>query len=145
MSSGFSLNVALDAASLETLHNFENYQAILEPELLTAMERSIALLQAMATDDMYANFQNPSGQAESAWEASVDSPYLAWLGNTAPYAQRLDYGFSGMTDALGRYYPFWPAYYWAENTIFDAEEQVAAQFQAAIDYANLSLAAGGVP
>ena len=142
--SGFSMNVALDAASLATLHNFSNYQALLEPELLKAMDRGISLLQATATDEMYNLFQNPTGQAEEAWDTSVQSAYLAIAANTAPYAQRLDYGFSGLTDSLGRYFPYWPAYYWAESTVMDAADQVAAQFQAAIDYANLALG-GGIP
>lgn len=137
-----SITAQLDLASLQTLQGFANYGRMLEPELLKAMDRGLAILQSGATDYMYANFKQPTGQAESAWEASVQSPYLAILGNTAPYAQRLEFGFSGMTDALGRFYPYWPDYHWAENTVEQDKDLVAAQFQAAIDYANLSLGRG---
>ncbi len=148
---GFSLDVHLDSASLDRLHAFANYETALEPALLKAMDAGIAMLQAAATDYMYATFIDPTGTTEDdSWEVDMQGPYLAILGNTAPQAQRLEYGFSGMTDSLGRYYPEWPrgayadGYHWAENTVEAEQFKIGDVFQAAIDYANTQLA-GGTP
>lgn len=144
----FSINVALDDASLNRLHAFANYESALEPALLNAMETGISMLQAFASDYMYSHFANPTGGAEEAWEAEVVSPYLAILGNTAPQARRLEFGFSGMTDALGRYYPEWPigqyagGYHWARETVILEQYKIQDVFQAAVDYANLTLGRG---
>src|SRR5690242_17620135 len=112
-----SFTAMLDPASLAVLHGFANYRRVLEPELLMAMDRGLAILQSGASDYMYATYKNPTGQAEGAWDTKVESPYLGILGNTVPYAQRLEFGFSGKTDALGRTYQYWPDYHWAENTV----------------------------
>lgn len=141
---GFSLDIALDAASLATLHRFANYEAILEPELYKAMESGISILQAGATDFMWSHFRHPTGRLENpeSWEAEVVSPYLATLGNIQPYDRRRNYGFSNMTDALGRYYAHDPGIGWAELTIVEKQYKVEQYFQAAVDYANLALGRG---
>lgn len=127
--SGFSLNVALSAASQDRIKAMEQFPGMLEMALLPAMEKGIEHIEQAAIDVMYASFQNPSGVIEGAWEQEVQSPYLAILSNTEPYAQRLEYGFSGMTDALNRYYPYWPAYHWAENTVIVEQDAIARIFQ----------------
>lgn len=149
MSNGFELDVRLDPASLDRLHGFANYERFLEPALLKAMESGISMLQAGASDYMWSHFKNPTGTTEDdSWEVDVRGPYLAILGNTAPQARRLEYGFSGMTDALGRYYPEWPSgqyssgYHWAEQTVILEKYKIQDIFQAAIDYANLQLGRG---
>ncbi len=40
-----------------------------------------------------------TGQVRSPWEGVVG------VGHEVPYARRREFGFSGMTDALGRFYP----------------------------------------
>lgn len=139
MSGEFSLNVAMDAASLSMLHAFANYKAYLEPALLKAQDAGISMLQAYATDFMWQHFINPTGNTESAWDTQVESPYQSYAGNTAPQARRLEFGFSNMTDSLGRYFHYWPDYHWAQQTVILEQYKVAAIFQAAVDYANLQL------
>lgn len=143
---GFMIDLRMDPASLETLHGFENYEAMLEPALLNAMNTGISMLQAFAADYMYSHFKNPTGPTEDdSWEVDVQGPYLAILGNTAPQAQRLEYGFSGMTDRARRYFEEWPTgryaggYHWAEQTVILEQYKIEDVFQAAIDYANLQL------
>lgn len=136
--SGFSLDVALDALSQRHIAALAGYQWLLEAALLEAMNTGIAALEQAASSVMAASFQNPSGVAESAWQQEIQGPYLAILGNTVPYAQRLEYGFSGMTDALGRFYPYWPAYHWAEQTVGEERDEIAGIFQAAINAAHAS-------
>lgn len=142
---GFGLDIALDEESIVRLHSFENYQAALEPALLKAMDSSISMLQAFATDYMYDHFMNPTGPTEEdSWDVDIQGPYLAILGNTAPQSQRLEYGFSGMRDSLGRYFEEWSSvapqgYHWAEQTVILEQYKIEDIFQAAIDYANLQL------
>lgn len=138
----FSVTAFLDQASLNSIHGFNNYQSVLEPALLNAMETGISVIQASATDYMYAHFIDPTGATEDAWEVEANGPYESILTNTSPQGQRLEYGFSGMTDALGRFYPYWPAYHWAEQTVTQSRFKVAQFFQAAIDYANVQLGRG---
>lgn len=106
------------------------------------MYKGVEELEQGAIDVMHDRFKNPSGQAEGAWEQTVHSPYLAELGNTVPYARRLEYGFSGKTDSLGRYYQFWPAYHWAETTVVVEQDAIGRIFTRAINKANASLAKG---
>lgn len=126
--SGFGLNVALSAASQQRIRMMEQFPGMLEMALLPAMEKGIEELEQAAIDVMYNSFQNPSGQVEGSWEQEVVSPYLAILGNTAPYAQRLEYGFSGMTDSLGRHFPYWPDYHWAEQTVIVEQDPIERIF-----------------
>ena len=136
---GFTLDVTLDAASLFRLHSFANYETVLEPALLKAMDASISMIQAYATDFMWSHFRHPTGALEEAWEVEELTPYRTSLANTSPYARRRNYGFSNMTDALGRYYAHDPGIGWAEITLVAEQYKVRDQFQAAIDYANLQL------
>lgn len=145
----FGVDVKLDPASLDTLYAFEHYEAALEPALENAMDAGIAVLQATASDYMWSVFIHPTGNAEDdSWEVDIQSPYLAILGNTAPQAQRLEFGFSDMTDSLGRYYPLWPGgprnqfwlgYHWANFAVMSSRSKIKDIFQAAIDYANSQL------
>lgn len=144
----FNINAKLDTASLETIRAFENYQAILEPALEVSMKEGIDLLQGNASAYMWATFQNPTGPTEDdSWQSFID-PYQSWLENTAPQATRLEYGFSGMTDSLGRYYPLWPGgyrseywhgYRWAAHTEEVSQRAIQDIFQTALDFANIQI------
>ena len=143
----FSLDIALDAASLGRVRAFAGYQATLEPELETAMRQSAQALEQYAYAYMWRTFQNPTGQVEDSLGYGVDSPYQAWMGTDSPYGRRLNYGFSGMTDSLGRTYAAWPAaapqgYLWAEHTAEDNVGEVERFFNLALLRSVVSLEAG---
>lgn len=140
----FGIDIRLDAASRRMLGRLQNYPSVLEPQLEFAMEHSVALLKDNATSFADSTFQNPSGQFTGSLQTTVDSPYQAQLWSEEPYAQRLEYGFSGMTDALGRYYSNWPiaapfGYRWATHTAEDSKKGVDEIFRVAIDYADWQL------
>lgn len=122
----------LDPASEAAIARLAN-PALLDPALINMLQQTTEDMQQAATDYMYATFLNPTGGAEESWELQVQSSALATLTNTAPYAQRLNFGFSGMTDSLGRYYPAWPAetpggYHWAEYAVGKVEQDAAQYF-----------------
>jgi len=144
--------VRLDPDSLARLTAFDDYQEVLEPALSNAMEASIAVLQSNASDYMWSTFENPTGTVEDdSWDVDMVGPYESILENTAPYSQRLQYGFSGKTDALGRFFLYWPfgeyedGYHWAEAAIRASRGRVRDLFQAAVDYSNTQLAGGSTP
>jgi hypothetical protein len=96
--------------------------ALLDLALINMLRQSVEDMQKAATDYMYTTFINPTGGAEEAWEIDVVSAELATLVNTAPQSRRLNFGFSGMTDALGRHFDAWPlaypqGYHWAEAAL----------------------------
>lgn len=103
--------------------------ALLDPALVNMLQQSTEDMQQAATDYMYATFINPQGGVENAWEPQVQSTTLATLTNTAPYARRLNFGFSGMTDSLGRTYSYWPDYHWAEAALTAVSPEVEDVFR----------------
>jgi hypothetical protein len=115
--SDFTLNVALDEASLAHIAHMAQAELMLNSALLASYPSALDEVQKAATEYMLGVFMHPTGEAETAWEQQIMSPFEAVLTNTSAYGQRLNYGFSGLTDSRGRYYPYWPAYHWAENAV----------------------------
>jgi hypothetical protein len=106
----------LDPTSLAAIARMEDPE-LLNPAIINMLQQSVDNMQIAATNYMYASFIDPGSGVENAWETQVQSSTLATLTNTALYARRLNEGFSGMTDSLGRYFPYWPAYHWAEAAV----------------------------
>lgn len=118
----------LDPNSTAALARLANPE-LLNPAILNMLTQTVEDMRDAATSYMYATFINPGSGVEQAWQIEVHSTTLATLTNTAPYARRLNEGFSRMTDSLGRYYPFWPAYHWAEAALAKVTPEVADIFQ----------------
>lgn len=142
------LTIKLNDASLQSIERMSAYPSILEPQLHFAMEHSVELLRKKAIDFADSEFQQTTGRFTGSLQTVVDSPYQAQLWSDAPYAQRLEFGFSGMTDSLGRYFARWPGgsrteyyrgYRWATHTVEDAKKDIQDVFEVAIDYANWQL------
>ena len=132
-SDSFTLHVALDDATLLALAHLKDFEARSYPFLRIAMAESLDDLEYQAQEWMWAHFMNPTGPLENAWWKSVYGPWDAELENTSAYGQRRNYGFSGQTDALGRYYPHDPGIAWAENAVANSYPDVERNFQIAFD------------
>lgn len=128
------LYAELDPASKAAAARLSNPE-LLDPALVNMLTQTIEDMQMFATDYMYATFIDPRGGVENAWEPVVQSTTLATLTNTAPYAQRLNFGFSGMTDSIGRYYEYWPDYHWVDYAIGKAEPLIADYFKTGFETA----------
>jgi len=124
----FALNVYVDPASLAKAARMADFEMLLAAHLMAAQEAGLLEVEDAATEYMWSNFRNPTGPLESAWEKDVQSPWLGILTNTSAYGQRRHFGFSGKTDALGRYYPLDPGILWAENAASIATPYVEAIF-----------------
>lgn len=111
---------------------------LLDPAISNMLDQTTEDLQKAATDYMWATFMNPSGAVESSWETEKDSTFLEGLINTAPYARRLNEGYSGMTDSLGRHFAAWPlaypdGYHWAEAAVAAVQPDVEDVFRLGIE------------
>lgn len=111
---------------------------LLDPAIINMLDQTAEDLQQAATDYMYATFLHPGTGVETSWETERDGPFLEGLINTAPYARRLNEGFSGMTDSLGRYFEAWPlaypgGYHWAEAAVSAIQGNVEDVFRLGIE------------
>jgi len=136
MSNGITINLGFDAASIARARRMADFESWLAALYQTeAMPRSLDELEQAAQASMLASFKNPTGNVETKFRKYVRTPWRGILGNYEPYARRLNYGFSGKTDSLGRYYSFWPDYHWAEGAIEMATPYVQAHFRESVQQA----------
>ena len=106
--------ITLDAATLQEIARIASWEVALGQQMIAAQTQNMYDLEHLAQDWMWTHFKNPTGRMEEAFDFLVDGRQ-ARLENTVPYSQRRNYGFSGRTDALGRFYPHDPGILWAEN------------------------------
>ena len=132
-SNTFTLRVALDPATLVMLSHMADWEARAIPNFVLAMGRTVDIVEGEAQAWMWSHFINPTGRLENDFTKDVFGPYDAELVNMSLYGQRRNYGFSGMTDALGRYYPSDPGIEWAENAIANSYPKVEGVWFSAID------------
>jgi hypothetical protein len=140
------LDIKFDAETLSSIEALGRYPEFLEPALKLGMGygiNEISLNVAKVTDN---RFKSDNERFLDSTHSSVDSPYQAQFWSEAPYAQRLEYGFSGLTDALGRYYPEWPAgryaatgYRWATRAAELSKKSIEIAFRLYIEQAHTAL------
>jgi hypothetical protein len=149
--SGFNISIGLDPVSMaqaQLLNQWTTgFRPTFESFLTQAGLDSLKALHQSAEYYAWTTFQNPQGTFEDSLAEAMDSPYVGWMGADVPYGRRLNYGFSGMTDSLGRYFEEWPigtysgGYLWAEHSIEDMTPEIAGYYARAFYQ---SLAAMGV-
>lgn len=137
--SDFVLHAELDAGSLQRVAHLAGYQSTLEENLSLAMYDSVVFLHDDVVDFMDSHFANPTGALADTMTYAVDNPYQAWTGTDSPYGRRRDLGFTGMTDALGRYYPRDPGILWAEEVAAADLRKVERRFEDALQRTVLRL------
>lgn len=145
--SGFELKVTLDSASLGRIKTFENYEPTLEEWLVIAERQSLQDLKSVSNRNAYDRFKHSSGKLESRFRQPLYSTHLPVISgavtNDAPYSQRRNYGFSGRTDALGRYYPNDPGAYYMTDAASSELDWIKNKFAQALNKAASELAQGG--
>jgi hypothetical protein len=131
MSSSFTLRAGFDPASMRIAQRFVTWPLFFEPRMEWATTESLDDLRVEAQNWMEAHFMNPTGDLSDSLEMEVDSPFEGWMGTYSPYGRRRNWGFSGMTDSLGRYYPLDPGIAWAENAIANAFPHIQNNYELA--------------
>lgn len=117
-------HASLDPGSLEAITKMLGFEALLDPAVTSALTQAGNLLVQTAQDISWSQFQNPTGAFADSLYFYVVSPTEVAIAAGVPYAQRLEYGFSGMTDALGRFYPYWPDYHWAQQALDEDQDLI---------------------
>jgi hypothetical protein len=125
--STFKVNIEVDPVSLVEFSRVQN-AGMFQAGVQQALERSSVVLETTATGFMWDHFQNPTGELEDSWVTGVLDWNQVYLDNTANHARRRNWGFSGHTDALGRFYPNDPGIAWAENSIEIVSPEVESIF-----------------
>ncbi len=110
------------------------WEANFDAHLLIAQGKSLDEVEQAAQAWMLGHFKHPTGELETAWEKTA-TPLEGVLTNTKEYGRRRNYGFSGMTDRLGRFYPLDPGIEWAEHAVEMAQPYVDAIFLSEITQA----------
>lgn len=136
--SGFNINIGLDPVSMAQAQMLNQWTTGFRPTFEGFLEQSgldsLKALHMSAEHYMWMTFINPTGPNEDALQESMDSPYEGWMGSDHPASRRLNWGFSGMTDSLGRYFAEWPigtysgGYLWAEHSIEDMTPEIIGYY-----------------
>jgi hypothetical protein len=122
-----------DPASVARIRKILEFDALLQVNFLEAMNTSLDWLEISAQARMWAEFQNPTGALEGAFEKTIYGWDEGELANPSPYAFRREYGFSGMTDSLGRFYAYDPGIAYMHGAIVDEYDNIQLNFQVALD------------
>lgn len=135
-------HASLDPGSLAALVRMAGFEALLLPEVQGALTEAGNLTVSTAQQIAESEFQNPSGEFSDSLYFWIISPEEVAVAAGVPYAQRLNYGFSDMTDSLGRYYPYWPAYHWADQTLEVVQPEVEVLVAGAVEQAMAAIGGG---
>ncbi len=98
-----------DASSLGKIAELEAMGGLLDVEIYDTLDWIGQLVSTTAKVNTWTAFQNPTGPTSDSIGYDVVSPTQVDITVGVPYGRRLEYGFSGMTDSLGRTFPYWPA------------------------------------
>jgi hypothetical protein len=115
--SGF-LSASFDQRSLSEIAQLYGFQLLLSPEIQQAMSDGGQLLVEALRNNMH--WMNPTGTLSDSWLALTTSPYEIQVSSADPKAARRNWGFSGQTDRLGRYFANDPGSFYIENGMSDA-------------------------
>jgi len=99
----------LDASSLQQIVRLQGFAGLLNPEIREALIEGGGFIAKTAAGNARRVFiqNSPGGLADSIFPY-LTSPTQMEIRVAKPYGRRREYGFSGMTDSLGRFYPYDP-------------------------------------
>jgi len=139
----FTINVAFDAASLAAVARLAAFDGYFAMRMMDAGNASLERLEVNAQDYMWSTFMNPTGPLEDSLERQMFSPWMGHVATNMPYSRRRNWGFSGMTDSLGRFYPHDPGIEYMEQSIDISTPDIIGYYKTGIEQTILDL--GGVP
>lgn len=128
-------NVSFDPTSLQEIVRLQGFSALLNSEITSALARSGQILVSAAEANTWRVFANPTGQLASSIYFYVVSPSEVAVAVGVPYGARREYGFSGKTDSLGRFYANDPGKPYLQPAVDDNQAQVAAIMAQAVNNA----------
>ena len=91
-----------DSNSASAIAKLFKYKEYLNIEMGTALTDIGPIVTAAAVSNTWSAFKKPTGQLASTLQFAVMSPEEIDFGATSPYSRRMEEGFMGLTDSLGR-------------------------------------------
>ena len=128
----------IEIQGLEKIQKFNNWTPVLEEWLGYAFTQSQGHLMGTMQEIMDQRFKNPTGALAHHFPLPFPmySSHLPVMSggvvNDSPYALRRNYGFSGMTDSLGRHFTSDPGIFYAEDALLEDESWIQKTFQSAV-------------
>lgn len=113
------LGIAFQPDLLGVMSQFSQFDDILKKHLATATEKSAGRIGDNMVSFMWTHFNDPTGPLEDSVSMQIQNEYMAYIGPTLIYGPRRNWGFSGMTDAAGRFFAYDPGILYAESTLND--------------------------
>lgn len=117
-------HASLDPESLAAVTQLMGMGALLDPAIQNALTQAGELIVTTAQTNTWTVFDHPTGQLASSIYFWVVSPSEVAVGVGVPYGRRREYGFSGMTDSLGRYYAYDPGKPYLEPALAEDTEMI---------------------
>jgi hypothetical protein len=121
---------------LEDIQAFQNFESILEEYLMYSMGMSANRLLGTIQTITDQRFAHPTGALSHQFARPFPTIYSehlpvmsAALIFDSPYALRRNYGFSGMTDSLGRTFTSDPGIFYAEDALIEDRDWIKKNFQ----------------
>ena len=124
--------MGFDPGSLLALTRLMGFGALLDPNVLAALVASGTLLVTAAVGNTWSMFANPTGTLASSIYFWVAGPMEVDIAVGVPYGRRREFGFSGMTDSLGRFFADDPGKPYMENALADNQDAVLALMKEAV-------------
>lgn len=123
--------ISVKGLTSEILNNDEWKQNSLSYWTGVALKDSLTEIKDATSSFATSQFKNPTGAMEDQFYGQVtswDFPVIAGIvANDSPYAARRDWGFSGMTDSLGRYYPDDPGIFFMEGVLLGGQSALTIE------------------
>jgi hypothetical protein len=129
--------VSLDAASLARMRRLLMTGPIFARYYQAAMNSCVAKVVQESKTAASEAFRKPTGKLMGGITGQAQSPWrgVVGVGQQVPYARRREFGFSGMTDALGRYYNLDPGAFYLHTGLQRAQPYIRTTFFAATELA----------
>jgi hypothetical protein len=148
MAEGF-LSITVKGLTPAILNNAAWKTESLEYWVGVALKDSLGRLKGTAKLMAFDRFQNPLGELEKHFAGEVTSwsfPVISgMMYNDSAYGPRRNWGFSGMTDSLGRYFSNDPGVYFMEGALTAERDWIEKRFKTAVRKALDELSVGGTP
>lgn len=132
-----AFSVTLDAASVARMAALINCAPIFTAYYSAAMNACVNRVATKAKQNTADRFADPTGTLMRGINGYVISPFegVVGVGQQVPYARRREFGFNGMTDALGRTYTNDPGFFYLRDALEDSRPFIASAFRGAAQLA----------
>jgi hypothetical protein len=116
--------IAWDVGSMAKLARIAQFDVLMQAEMEIMLNAVGIVIVDAAVANTWAVFANPTGKLASSIGFYVGATNEIVIEVGVPYGRRREYGFSGMTDSLGRYYANDPGKPYMQPALDDNRELV---------------------